>query len=625
MRPVTPTALEDYGFLSDCRSAAIVSRAGSIDWWCPERFDAPSVFGRLLDPDAGHWTISAQGARSTEWSYLEGTLVLRTVVETDGANGGGAVEIVDALALEPGARGHEIGHHSPRVLLRQVTGLRGTVAMRSELALRPEYGRLTPYLLEHDGAVTTVAGRTTLTLRSDVPVTCATDRVHADFPITAGDTVTFRLEYEPTYGDSGPTRGTEEASISATVDSWRSWGDLHQTYDGRYREQVLRSALVLQGLTYQRSGAVVAAATTSLPEEPGGDRNYDYRFAWLRDFALTMRALWVAACPDETDRLLAWVARSTGQVGDEPVPIMYGVEGERDLSEHELPHLRGYAESTPVRAGNDAWRQRQLDVLGEILDAAYLLRSELQDMGPENRQLLIALADRAADSWRGPDAGMWEARDTDRQYVSSKVMCWVALDRAVRLAPLLGAESERDRWAAARDEVHRTVVEEGWNEQVGAFTGALGSDELDASVLMIPLVGFLPADDARVRRTVAAVEAGLGKDGLLRRWKDDPAAFITCSYWLSECYSLAGDLDRAAAVFDRATACANDLGLFTEQFDFDAGTALGNLPQALCHVGLVNAAWRLTEAARPTDPSSTPEPEPPGPAESPREGEDSHE
>lgn len=615
---MTPTALKEYGFLSDCRSAAVVSRSGSIDWWCPERFDAPSVFGRLLDPDAGHWTISAQGARSTEWSYLEGTLVLRTVVETDGD---AAVEIVDALALEAGARGHEIGHGSPRVLLRQVTGLRGTVAMRSELVPRPEYGRLTPYLLEHDGAVTTVAGRTTLTLRAGVPLTCEAGRVGADFTVAAGDTVTFRLAYEPTYGDSGPTRGTEEASISATVDSWRSWGDLHQTYDGRYREQVLRSALVLQGLTYQRSGAVVAAATTSLPEKLGGDRNYDYRFAWLRDFALTMRALWVAACPDETDRLLAWVARSTGQVGDEPVPIMYGVEGERDLSEHELPHLRGYAESTPVRVGNDAWRQRQLDVLGEILDAAYLLRSELQDMGPENRQLLIALADQAADSWRGPDAGMWEARDTDRQYVSSKVMCWVALDRAVRLAPLLDAESERDRWAAARDEVHRTVCDEGWNEQVGAFTGAFGSDELDASVLMIPLVGFLPADDARVRRTVAAVEAGLGKGGLLRRWKDDPAAFITCSYWLSECYSLAGDLDRAAAVFDRATACANDLGLFTEQFDFDTGTALGNLPQALCHVGLVNAAWRLTEAGRRTDTSSTPEPEPPGPPE----GEDSHE
>jgi GH15 family glucan-1,4-alpha-glucosidase len=390
-------------------------------------------------------------------------------------------------------------------------------------------------------------------------------------------------------------RAADEVVAEATA-GWRSWADLHD-YRGRYRAQVRRSAMVVQGMTYQPSGAVVAAATTSLPEEPGGDRNYDYRFVWLRDFSLTLQALWRAACPDEAERQFAWVARAMGRIDGQPAPIMYGVEGERDLTEHALDHLRGYAGSRPVLVGNDAWRQRQSDVLGEVLDAAWLMRYYLDPMTPEVRSLLRALADQAATDWWRPDAGMWEARDTERHYVSSKVQCWTALDRAVRFGSRLGDEADVARWAAAREEVRRAVLTRGWNARLGAYTGAFGSDELDASVLIMPLVGFLPADDPRMRATVELVERRLTHDGLLRRWDGDPAGFVICSFWLAGCLALAGDLERAERLFDQLVGRANDLGLFAEQIDLVTGEQLGNFPQAFSHIGLIVAAGLLTEAA----------------------------
>jgi GH15 family glucan-1,4-alpha-glucosidase len=587
--------IADLAFLSDCRSAAMVSRDGSVVWWCPERFDGPSVFARLLDPDGGHWSIRPVEPATAHRSYVGESLVLETVHETKA----GAVRVTDCLALEPGARGHEIGHQSPRVLVRRVQGLRGTVRVRVELAPRHEYARVTPHLLVRDGVVVSVGGRASLALRAPIDFMIERDRAVAEVDVSAGDDLGFTLAYSPTFGPEQPAELDAEAAVANAVAGWEVWSEQHQTYDGEFRDLVRRSAIILQGLTYQRSGSVVAAATTSLPEALGGDRNYDYRYSWLRDFSFTMHALWVAACPDETYRLLQAVAGAIGRVGPHPVPVMTGIEGDRDLTEHELEHLDGYAGSRPVRVGNAAWQQEQLDVLGEVIHAAHELRDTVDELGVETRALLVGLANKIVDTWQDADAGMWEIRDDKRQFVSSKVMCWVGLDRAVALADALEVSDELvDRWTAAREEIRATVLERGWSESAGAFAAALDADDLDASALIIPLVGFLPIDDDRVRATIDAVEDRLASGGLVRRWDGDPAGFVLCSYWLVECRAMAGQLDHARAVFDRVTGLANDLGLFAEQLDPDTGEQLGNTPQALSHAGLINAAWRITEAAR---------------------------
>ncbi|MEV0157381.1 glycoside hydrolase family 15 protein [Micromonospora sp. NPDC050686] len=584
--------ISEHGFLADGRSAALVDRAGSVNWWCPGRFDAASVFGRLLGDDAGHWSIRPAGDFRTERSYLDDTLVLRTVFHT----ARGSVAVTDALALEPGARGHDIGVRSPGVLARVVAGLSGAVPVRLEYRPRFEYGRVTALLTDDGGVVRATAGADRLALRGDAPLDCVGGEASARFTVRAGETYGFTLGFAPTYGGGPPDLPDACRAVAETVAGWRSWAALHG-YRGRHREQVRRSAMVVQGMTYGPSGAVVAAATTSLPEQPGGDRNYDYRFVWVRDFSLTLQALWRAACPDEANRQFSWVSRAMGLIGDEAVPIMYGVQGERDLTEHALRHLPGYEGSRPVLIGNDAWTQRQNDVLGEILDAAWLMRHYLDPMAPEVRELLRGMADRAAVDWRRPDAGMWEARDAERHYLSSKVQCWTALDRAVRFGPRLGDPPDVQRWAAARDEVRAAVLDRGWNERVGAYTGAFDSDRLDASVLLMPLVGFLPADDPRMRATMDLIEGRLGHDGLLRRWGGDPAGFVICSFWLVSCLALAGELDRAERLFGQLAGRVNDLGLYAEQIDQATGEQLGNFPQAFSHIGLINAAGRLTEAA----------------------------
>ncbi|HZN19530.1 MAG TPA: glycoside hydrolase family 15 protein [Micromonosporaceae bacterium] len=588
----SPRRIADYGFLSDCRSAALVSRDGSVDWWCPGRFDAASVFARLLDDRAGHWSIRPAVPFRVRREYLAGSLVLRTVFDT----AGGSVAVTDALAQAPGTQGHDLGVAAPQVLLRHVEGLAGAVPVWMECAPRMEYGRVTPRMEAVDGAVLATGGPAALRLAGTVPLAIGTGVATAELTVAAGDTYGWSLGYAPAYAGIGPAALDPRRVLDDTVAAWRSWADLHRAYDGFRTDLVRHSALVVQGLTYRPSGAVVAAPTTSLPEQLGGDRNYDYRYAWLRDFTLTMRALWVAACPDESDALFGWVAAATGQLGDgDPVPIMYGIEGERDLTERSLDHLAGFAGSRPVRVGNEAWRQRQHDVLGEVLDAAYLFRDRLGPLPDHVRSLLGQLADRAADAWRKPDSGMWEIRGAERHYLSSKVLCWVALDRAVRFGDALAGPASRERWAAERDAVRQAVLEQGWHDGAGAYTGVFGSAELDASVLVMPLVGFLPAEEPRMRATIAAVEARLGADGLVRRWAQDPAGFLLCTYWLVECLALAGEVDRAAEWFDRASGCANDLGLLAEQADPASGEQLGNFPQTFSHIGLVNAAWRLTE------------------------------
>ncbi len=585
-------AIEDYAFLSDCSSAALVDRDGSIDWWCAPRFDSPSLLGRLLDPDAGHWTLHAAEEYHAERSYVGDSLVLRTIVRT----GTGEVAVTDALAFERGAREHRIGLRSPHVLLRRVEGRHGRVEMISELAPRMEYGRTEPHLRPATGGVEARGGPARLTVTANVPMRCEDGAIRSRFTVAAGETVEFRVGFGSSFGEVPKVLVPDEPTIDDTVEAWESWAAQHTAYDGRFRDQVRRSAVVLQGLTYAPSGAVVAAATTSLPESLGGTDNYDYRFAWLRDLSLTTRALWVAACPDEPQRLFDWFTNAAGHIRQELVQIMYGVDGERDLTERTLEHLAGYRDSRPVRVGNAAWAQKQLDVLGEVLDAAHLLAERVDDLERPVQELMVILADRAAAGWTEPDAGMWEARDEQRHYTSSKVMCWVALDRAVRLAPRLGDGADAERWGAVRDEVHSTVVERAWSKSAGAYTGAFGSEHLDASVLLLPVVGFLPATDDRMRATIDMIERELGSGGLVRRWPSDPSGFLICTYWLVECLALAGETQRAEEWFRRATDHANDLGLLSEEADPVTGELLGNFPQAFSHVGLINAAWRLTEA-----------------------------
>jgi GH15 family glucan-1,4-alpha-glucosidase len=587
--------IADYAFLSDCHSAALVDRHGSIDWWCVPRFDSASVFGRLLDPAAGHWSIRPLERFESSRSYVGDSLVLRTVMRT----ARGEVALIDAAALRPGVRGHELGVRSPHVLVRRVEGISGDVAMDVDFAPRMEYGRTTPHVRAAEGHIVARGGPTQLTLTSSVPLRCVDGSARGHFVVGAGDIVELRVRYRPVFDTEPVDAAGQEASVEDTLAAWQSWSDEHHGYDGCYAADVRRSSIVLQGLTYQPSGAIVAAATTSLPERLGADLNFDYRYAWLRDLSLTVRSLWIAACPAEPVRIVDWFANAAGHVGDELFQIMYGVGGERDLDEHTLGHLAGYHDSAPVRVGNQAWTQVQLDVLGEVLDAVHLLGDAIGDFDERIRALLIELAHRAATHWHEHDAGMWEARDEQRHYVSSKVMCWVALDRAISLASRLGDDADPHSWALARDEIRAAVLDQAWSTRMGAYTGAFASDELDASVLLLPLVGFLPADDRRMRATIDAVERDLGSGGLVRRWRHDDSGFLICTFWLAECFALAGDVGRAETWYSRATAYANDVGLLAEEATPDSGLLLGNFPQAFSHVGLINAAWRITEAQRP--------------------------
>ena len=597
-QPATQEAvltIADYAFLSDCQTAALVARDGTIDWYCPLRFDAPSVFARLLDPAGGYWQIRPTEAADTSRSYDPDTLVLRTTFRT----ATGSVQLTDCLAFAPGARGHEIGVIVPHVLLRQIEGLSGTLTIEMICAPRFEYGLSRPLVtLGAHGAVF-AAGPTTLHLVTASSLQVGDAAATAMHSIQAGEKITFALAYAPTFGVAPALDQpfAVDREIANTVAGWQSWAAEHQQYSGPYATQVRRSALVLQALTFQPSGAIIAAATTSLPEQKGGAANWDYRYVWLRDLSLTTRALSIAACPTEAERYFSWIARA---LADDPaqgtnVQIMFGITGERELTERTLPHLRGYAHSRPVRIGNDAWRQKQLDVLGEVVDAIYHFRAALAPFSSEIRQLVAALAGQAAARWHEPDAGMWEARDRERHYLSSKIMCWVALDRAIKLAPEIDAMSRIAAWQAARDAVRAAILDQGWNEQVGAYTGAFGSDELDASVLIMPLVDFLPASDERMRATIAVIERNLLHGGLLYRWKGDTNGFLLCSFWLVECLARAGEHERATELFRHILTYANDVGLMAEMADPHTGEMWGNFPQTFSHVGLINAAASLAE------------------------------
>jgi alpha,alpha-trehalase len=596
----------DYALLSDCHSAALVSRDGSVDWLCCPRFDAPALFGRLLDQRAGHFSIRPVGEYRTSRRYADRTMVLETTFTTTSHTGGTAV-LTDALGAGPGERGHDLGEGSPGVLLRRLTCTSGTIEAEASYAPRPEYGLVEPMLAPVPGGITAHGGAHRLLLSTQVPFTVSGATATARFRLAAGESAVFAGAHGLMEG-SPPAAWTSDeiiARLADTAESWRSWSAIHQAYEGPWRELVHHSGRVLQALTFAPTGAIVAAPTTSLPETIGGERNWDYRYTWVRDASLTMAALWVAACPDEAGKFFGFLARAAAS---QPQPaldlqIMFGIGGERDLSERLLPHLAGWRGSRPVRVGNDAWTQRQLDIYGEVLSTAHRLADKLGDLDPETQKFLTAAADTAAVRWHEKDQGIWETRSEPQHFLYCKLMCWVALDRAIALAGHLGAEHRVIDWAAARDEIRCTILAQGWSERVGAFTQAFGSEALDAANLMLAITGFLPADDPRMKATIDATATRLtDKRGLVYRYLTSDGlpggegAFLLCTFWLAEAQVLAGELDAATATFERAVATMNDVGLAAEEVDAASGEMIGNFPQAFSHIGLINAAWAISRA-----------------------------
>ena len=601
-------AIGAHAIISDCHSAALVTGDGSVDWLCFPRFDSPSVFGRLLDDDAGHWSIRPVGEYTSGRRYVGRSLVLETTFRTPS----GVAVLTDALASGPHEHGHSLGRGSPHLLIRTVECSEGPVDLDFAYAPRPEYGLLRPLLANAGGTVTARGGAEWLVLSTPREMELAGSVASARVTLQQGETVRFAM-HRSTLGEQPAHRWTDAQiadRLAATLAAWESWSALHQSYDGPWHELVQHSGRVLQGLTYQLSGAIVAAATTSLPEGVGGGRNWDYRYSWVRDASFTMEALWVAACPREASNFFAFMTTAAAAWAGpaEPLQIMYGVGGEHDLTERTLPHLRGWRDSRPVRVGNGAWNQQQIDVYGELLSAAHRLAGNLAGMDDDTRAFLIALADTAARRWREPDQGIWEVRGEPRHFLYSKVMCWAALDRAIKLADQLHCADRLDEWAKSRDEIRETVCRDGWNASAGAFTQSFGSADLDASSLMLPIVGFLPAADPRMRSTIDAIADRLtDRRGLVYRYRTEAGVdglagtegtFLLCTFWLAQALALAGETGRARAAFELAAGYANDVGLLAEEVDPDSGELLGNFPQAFSHIGLVNAAWAISEAER---------------------------
>ena len=595
----------DYALLSDCRSAALVSRDGSVDWLCFPRFDGPSVFCRLLDPAGGRFAIRPAAEFQVSRRYLDQTMVLQTTFTT----AGGTAVLTDALAVGRNERGHQLGTHSPSMLLRRLECTGGEIDVEVSYAPRPEYGLILPILVPVPGGLAARGGADRLLLSTAVSFLVEGATATARFRLASGQAALFALGHGQMSDPPADPWTTAEISdrLDDTAEGWRSWSAIHQNYDGPWRELVAHSGRVLQALTFAPTGAIVAAPTTSLPETVGGERNWDYRYTWVRDASLTMEALWVAACPDEANKFftfLADAAASQLQRGAD-LQIMFGIGGERDLTERELPHLAGWRGSAPVRIGNGAWTQRQLDVYGELLSAAQRLVDKLGELDPVTRKFLTAAADTAATRWQEADQGIWEIRGEPRHFLYSKLMCWVALERAIALATLLDAEDRVPAWTAARGQIRTAILDQGWSERAGAFTQAFGGEELDASSLMLAITGFLPATDPRMKATIDATAARLtDKRGLVYRYLSrdglagDEGTFLLCTFWLAQAQALADQVDAATATFERAIAAVSDVGLLAEEVDPHDGQMIGNFPQAFSHIGLVNAAWTIAEARK---------------------------
>jgi GH15 family glucan-1,4-alpha-glucosidase len=600
--PTGAPPIGDYAIVGDCRSAALIARDGSLDWLCWPRFDSPSLFAAILDPErGGRFRVGPAAPSRVERRYLPDTNVLETVFHTST----GVVVLRDLMpvATEEEKRRALLPEHE---LLRELEGVSGEVAVVVEYAPRPEYGTRRPVLRQRDGfGLQCEVDGGALTLFSELPLTLAGDGASArgTARLRAGERAALSLTYGADAPDVAPLLGAATGErIARSVRWWRAWAG-RCAYRGPYREAVVRSALVLKLLAYAPSGAIVAAPTTSLPERLGGVRNWDYRYCWLRDASFTLRALFALGYREEGEAFLHWMLHATRLTWPE-LQVLYDVYGEAHLPERELPHLAGYAGSRPVRVGNDAHGQLQLDVYGEVLDAAARFARVGGRFDRDTARLLVGLGETVRRRWREPDEGIWEGRAGRFHHTHSKVLCWVALDRLLELHERYGlplaAALRRER-----DTIRATIERRGYNPRLGSYTRLLDGDDLDASLLTLPLYGYVDAAHPRMAATCAGIHERLGRDGLIFRYADDTrdglpsgeGAFGICSFWAVECRARGGDREGAAAAFARLLGYANDVGLFAEEIDPGTGAALGNFPQAFTHVGLINAALTLGEVA----------------------------
>ncbi len=582
-----PLPIEDYALIGDCHTAALVGRDGSIDWLCLPRFDSGACFAALLGTeDHGRWLLApAEGGACVRRRYRDDTLILESEYDT----AEGAVTVVDCMP--PRTRAPD--------LIRIVVGRRGRVAMRMQLVIRFDYGSIVPWVRRLDGGIRAIAGPDALVMRSPVALRGENLTTVAEFTVAAGERVPFVLTWHASQDDPPPAIDADEV-LGCTEQWWREWAARCHA-EGAWHDAIVRSLITLKALTFAPTGGIVAAPTTSLPEQLGGVRNWDYRFCWLRDATFTLYALLVSGYREEASAWREWLLRAVAGKPSE-LQIMYGIAGERRLTELELPWLPGYQGAKPVRIGNAASRQLQWDVYGEVVDTMYQCRRSGLDGDEAGWRLERALLDYLESSWDQPDEGIWEVRGPRREFTHSKMMAWVAVDRAVKSVERFRLDGPVDRWRALRATIHDEVCRKGFDPQLNAFVQSYGSKLLDASLLMTPLVGFLPASDARVHGTVAAIERHLVRDGFVARYSTEESvdglppgegAFLACTFWLADNLVLLHRRDEAVRIFERLLDLRNDVGLLSEEYDVGARRLVGNFPQAFSHVGLVNTARNL--------------------------------
>jgi GH15 family glucan-1,4-alpha-glucosidase len=590
-----PSPIEDYALIGDCKTAALVSRSGSVDWFCVPRFDSGACFAALLGtPEHGRWLISpSKEIRSVKRRYREETLVLETTFETES----GSVAIIDFM---PPCS--DVPH-----LIRIVEGRGGQVPMRMELIIRFDYGWVVPWVRRIENGIRAIAGPDTLHCYTDVNLRGENFHTVADFVVSEGQSVSFDLVWSYTYG-SVPQPADVKKSLMDTEAWWRKWSE-HCTYNGEWKEAVLRSLITLKALTYAPTGGMVAAATTSLPEKLGGVRNWDYRYCWLRDATFALYSLMLGGYMEEARAWRDWLIKTVaGKPSD--IQIMYGLAGERRLTEIELEWLPGYEGAYPVRIGNAAYKQYQLDIYGEVMDVFHVARSFGMEPDENAWQIQRVLMDFVEAKWREPDEGIWEVRGPRRHFTYSKVMAWVAADRAVKAVERFGLEGPVDKWRKLRVEIHNDICRNGFDPELNSFVQYYGSKELDASLLVLPLVGFLPARDPRIRGTVDAIQKRLVRNGLVERYSttstvdglpSGEGVFLLCTFWLADNLVLQKRFAEARSIFERLLDLRNDVGLLSEEYDPDTGRLVGNFPQAISHVGLINTAFNLTFAIGPAE------------------------
>jgi GH15 family glucan-1,4-alpha-glucosidase len=582
--------IEDYALVGDCQTAALLGRDGSMDWLCLPRFDSGACFAALLGTqENGRWVIAPRDepTRVTR-RYREGTLILETDFETPD----GAVTLIDCMpprTAEPD-------------VVRMVVGRRGKVPMRMQLVVRFDYGSIVPWVRRTGRGIRAIAGPDLVEICTPVELRGEDLTTVAEFSVSEGERVPFVLSWHPSH-QPVEFSGDAESIVRETEEWWQAWSS-RCTYQGPYREQVLRSLITLKALTYAPTGGVVAAATTSLPEQIGGLRNWDYRYCWVRDATFTLYALMMCGHTDEALAWREWLLRAVAGSPDQ-INIMYGLAGERRLTEFELPWLSGYEGSKPVRVGNAAYKQLQLDIFGEIMDALHVARKNGLECDDNAWRVEQKLMQHLEKIWRNPDEGIWEVRGPRRDFTHSKVMAWVAADRIVKAIERFGLPGDASKWRKVRDEIHADVCQHGFNTRLNSFVQYYGSEETDASLLMLPLVGFLKPDDPRLKGTVELVERTLVRGGFVDRYcthehvdglPPGEGSFLPCSFWLADNYCLLGRWDEARALFERLLGLANDLGLIAEEYDPERKRLVGNFPQAFTHVALINSALNLSRA-----------------------------